>query len=507
MINTDLDIDQLFRHSEELLLAVGPHRKITYMNKKAESVFHNASLLKEIEHLFSFDVCILEKKDILNYNPASEAFLSEIPFRAEILLQTGEDDYKKFNLRSFKNNKNTIIILSDISAPENEKRIIELEEENRAFLRVKERAKNLAIRTGLINRISNAIRDSLKLDEIIEIIINEVSATLGLDRGYFAHIDEINTDNVDAGIKQAVNERKPVVSAVMSGNEPDSLQPRLVTPVLYREEILGILVFYRINNKKAWHEEEIALIEGICSQLASAINQGKAQTRVIQAEKMASLGQLMAGFAHEINTPLGSINSNNGIFQKCITRISGPDDIIAMLNEATGINTEAIRRINTLVTSLKNFARLDEAEYVEADLHEGIKNTLILINHEIKDRIDVVPDFGEIPPIKCYPNRLNQVFMNILVNACHSMEGQGKITVKTEKIGQKVLLSIADTGHGIQKKHLARIFDPGFTTKNPGVGTGLGLSICFRIIEQHNGRIWVESREGKGSTFKIELPV
>ncbi len=502
----NLDIDKLFRHSEELVLLVDNNKNVIYTNKKAASLLGEPLVVKEIEHLFSFDICILDKENILNYSPVSEALSSNIPFRAEILMQTGENEFKKFNLRSLKIDNKTVIILSDISVDQYAKRIAELEKANAEFLQVKERARNLAIRTGLINRISNSIRESINLDEIITVIINEVTSTLGLAGGHFAYLDEvINKD--DSGIKQTIGQKQAVASAVMTDQSTGLIQPRLVSPVLYQEEVLGILVFYHINNKKSWHEEEINLIEGIASQLAAAINQNRAQTRLVQSEKMASLGQLVAGVAHEINTPLGAINSNNSILQKCISKISLPDNVLEIFKEAMGTNAEAIRRISNLVKSLKNFARLDEAEFQESDLHEGIRNTLMLINHEIKGRIDVVEDFGELPPVKCYPNQLNQVFMNILVNAYQSIEGQGRITVRTRHSGQSVLIAISDTGCGIPKEKLKRIFDPGFTTKNVGVGTGLGLSICYQIVQNHNGSISVESEAGKGTTFTVQLPV
>lgn len=506
MVKLNTDIDELFRYSEELVLAVEPGKNIVYLNEKAVSYFGKASSVTEIEHLFSFDVCILDNENIHTYTPLSEALLPFPVFRSEVFLQTGEDKYKKFSLRSLKNSDNTLIILSGPSAEDNEKIIAELERENKDFLEVKERASSLAIRTGLINRISNSIRDSLKIEEIINIITGEVTATLGLDRGYFTYINEIK-ETEDSGIKQAIEGQKPVVSNVMTDKTIGTIQARLTTPVTYRSQILGVLVFFHRKDKKIWNEEEIALIEGIASQLASAINQSKAQTQLVQSEKMASLGQLMAGVAHEVNTPLGAINSNNSIFSKCISKISGPDSVIEIFQEAIKTNSEAVRRINDLVKSLKNFARLDEAEYKEADLHEGIKNTLMLINHEIKDRIEVVMDFGEVPPINCYPNQLNQVFMNILVNAYQSIEDKGKITIKTEKNDTGIVVSISDTGCGIPKDRLPMIFDPGFTTKSVGVGTGLGLSICYQIIQKHNGKIIVESKEGKGTTFYIELPV
>ena len=160
-----------------------------------------------------------------------------------------------------------------------------------------------------------------------------------------------------------------------------------------------------------------------------------------------------------------------------------------------------------IVRSLRNFARLDEAEMKEADLHEGINSTLILVNHHLKGRIEVVKDYGVLPRIVCYPSRLNQVFLNLLVNAAQAIEGEGKIEVETGVEEDRVFVVIRDSGKGIEGSHLDKIFDPGFTTKGVGVGTGLGLSICYQIVQDHGGEIGVESEVGVGSTFTVWLPI
>jgi len=171
------------------------------------------------------------------------------------------------------------------------------------------------------------------------------------------------------------------------------------------------------------------------------------------------------------------------------------------------VNKTACERIVKIVRSLRNFARLDEAERKMADLHEGLESTLTLVHHETKNRIEVVRDFGDIPEIECFPDQLNQVFMNILVNAAHAIEGKGKITITTRSNAGSVILTFLDTGKGISPENLVKIFDPGFTTKGVGVGSGLGLAICYRIVKEHGGRIEVQSELGRGSTFTITLPV
>ncbi|MCI0420006.1 MAG: ATP-binding protein, partial [Acidobacteria bacterium] len=164
-------------------------------------------------------------------------------------------------------------------------------------------------------------------------------------------------------------------------------------------------------------------------------------------------------------------------------------------------------RIAKIVRSLKNFARLDEAEFQKADLHEGLDSTLTLVHHELKNRAVVVKDYGSLPLVYCSPNQLNQVFMNLFINASQAIEDKGEIRIRTFSDDGKVCVQITDNGKGILPEHLSRIFDPGFTTKGAGVGTGLGLSICYNIIQRHKGNITVQSEPGRGTEFTITLPV
>ncbi len=249
----------------------------------------------------------------------------------------------------------------------------------------------------------------------------------------------------------------------------------------------------------------------------------ESQGQLVQAEKMAALGSLVAGIAHEINTPLASINSNNDIFSLTNQKVHQllrehvpPEifqpggnlaEILSMIDDAIRTNRMACERIVKIVRSLRNFARLDEAERKKVDIHEGIESTLTLVAHELKRRVRVVKEFGAVREIECYPNQLNQVFMNILVNASQAIEGEGEIRIRTWEQDDTVRIAFSDNGKGIPPEVLPKVFDPGFTTKKAGLGTGLGLSICYRIIQDHGGRIEVESEAGRGSTFTIVLPI
>jgi len=235
----------------------------------------------------------------------------------------------------------------------------------------------------------------------------------------------------------------------------------------------------------------------------------------IQSEKMAALGLLVAGVAHEINTPMGAIRSNNDIMTRGVAKVRtllGSDakaeltKVLDILSEVCRNNEIAVDRITHIVRTLKNFARLDEAERKKANINEGIESTLTLLQHQLKNRIRIVKEFGDIPEIECFPNQLNQVFMNILVNSAQAIHDHGQINVKTERVGDAVRVSISDNGVGIPPEHLRKIFDPGFTTKGVGVGTGLGLAICYKIIQDHRGTIEAES-SNQGTTFTLTLPL
>ena len=238
-------------------------------------------------------------------------------------------------------------------------------------------------------------------------------------------------------------------------------------------------------------------------------------SQLIQTEKMAALGLLVAGVAHEINTPMGAIHSNNDIMTRAVGKVRkllepAPDNevrrLLDILGEVCRNNEIATERIMKIVGSLKNFARLDEAERKKVDIHDGIESTLSLLRHQLKNRIRIVKSFGDIPEIECYPNELNQVFMNILVNAAQAIKHRGEITVKTWREGDRVKIAISDTGVGIPPENLSKVFDPGFTTKGVGLGTGLGLSICYKIIQDHRGTIAAESSK-QGTTFTISIPL
>jgi PAS domain S-box-containing protein len=259
------------------------------------------------------------------------------------------------------------------------------------------------------------------------------------------------------------------------------------------------------------------------------------QAMLIHSEKMNALGQLVAGVAHEINNPVSFVNSNLHslrtsmddfftAYTKLETLLKGQG--IEMENAAQAIRAQAdvdflqedvgdlltaslrgLGRVTRIVQALRTFSRLDEADLKVADLRENIESTLILARAEMRDRVTVELDMEALPPIRCYPAELNQVFLNIVVNAAQAIEGEGKLTIRGRDAGKEVMLQFIDTGTGMSPDVMAQIFHPFFTTKPIGVGTGLGLSIAYKIItDRHKGRIEVSSTPGAGSTFTLILP-
>ena len=226
---------------------------------------------------------------------------------------------------------------------------------------------------------------------------------------------------------------------------------------------------------------------------------------------------------HEINTPIGTINSTTDTSGRSITRIvkeiegaASLDSVknnrqfqnsVKALRDSNPITMAASERITKIVGSLKAFAHLDEATYQKADLHEGLENTLTLLEHDFKDKIEVVREYGEIPEVTCNPAEVNQVFMNLLQNAAEAVKDKGTIVIQTFEEEGNVHVCVSDTGIGITPRQRERLFDPAFTKKRSRMKAGLGLFTSANIVQKHNGQIQVESEVGKGSAFTVILPV
>ncbi|WP_303290088.1 ATP-binding protein [Marinobacter sp. SS5-14b] len=255
----------------------------------------------------------------------------------------------------------------------------------------------------------------------------------------------------------------------------------------------------------------------------------QANRQLLQSEKLAAIGQLAAGVAHEINNPVGYVYSNLQSLESYLTDLFRLTDAVDSaksledlrlikqnidydylrddLKDLLAESREGIERVKTIISAMKDFSYIEDEEFKLADLHRGIETTLNVVNNELKYKAEVIREFGELPEIECIMSQLNQVIMNLLVNAAHAIEEFGKITVRTRHTNGNVEIEVEDTGKGISEEHLNRIFEPFFTTKPIGKGTGLGLSLSFNIVEKHNGKIEASSTPGQGTRFRITLPV
>jgi signal transduction histidine kinase len=324
------------------------------------------------------------------------------------------------------------------------------------------------------------------------------------------------------------------MSVVMSG-----LRSIACAPLIGQGGTLGIL--YMENNRSigAFSQDDLELLCAVASQLAlSAENarffealqqanealEAKVEERTAelreselkryQAEKMASLSRLVAGVAHEINNPLGALKGNLEIVTVLTGRLATAEgrtpkevQLLEQLAKLGHESAAACGRILGVVRSLRSFARLDEAGFKMANVNEGLEAAVRLLDPATRQRVEVVVNLGEIPPIPCFPALLNEAFMNLLFNACQAIKQKGQVFLSTRREGEEVVVEFRDTGAGIPREHLSKIFEPGFTTKGVGVGVGLGLPIVHRVVEEHRGTIHVASEPGQGSTFTVRLPI
>jgi len=533
------------------VLVTDVNYKCIFINNSFKRYFPDFTDVKKFSHKLNYEICPLDI-DTETISPISQAIQSKENFLAYVSYQTKLSDYLYFNLSAEKKGKYTIIVFSDVTVDvqyENLKsdynklteKLEALKLENANLSSIKDKVQAQALKMVLVNKILNIIRESIDPTKIMKSTLKELSLTFGAFEAYYAVLDKekfaikVSTKrknneliSFDDNIYKNIQNKKITCGICIKEykeakpyNEPVR---RIIVPINYMNKLLGVIVLLSRQRRKL--DFELDILENVSFQLGSAIMQAElyeknaitvkelkqalkelkeTQLKLINSEKMASLGQLIAGVAHEINTPVASIKSNNEISKKIIKKLEGTNpDIAKLLSEINSIDAEAVLRISRLVVSLKKFIRLDEAEIQEVNINDELDITLNLIRHETKNKIEVVKKYGDIPSIKCYAGMLNHVFMNILVNACQAIENKGTITIQTEYADKKVVIKIRDTGKGIDEPE--KIFNAGYTTKGVGVGTGLGLAIAAKVIEKHKGKIEVNTVLNRGSEFTITIP-
>ncbi|MEH2386494.1 MAG: GAF domain-containing protein [Nostoc sp.] len=443
-----------------------------------------------------------------------------------------------------------------------------------------EREKSME-RQELLAATIDKIRQSLDIQTIFRTTTQAVRELLEVERVAIYRFNpdwsgKFVADSFKDGWK-AVAQPQPMIRETFEDTDDDNELPRNETfvPIREGEKLWGLLVAYQNSQPRYWKEEEINLLAqvgvqfGIAIQQAELLEQTKrqtleitqalqelkqTQTRLIQGEKMAALGQLLAGVAHEINNPISFIfgnlihlneytqellnlvklyRQNSSLLPTVQQQIDKTDLDFLMEDlpktlESMKVGTE---RICEIVLSLRNFSRTDEVELKPVDIHEGLDSTLLILGHRLKNNnkrpaIEIVKEYGSLPLLECYPAQLNQVFMNLLSNSIDALEEKYKtiqenylklsqrcpiisltIWISTQAVNNQIVIRIADNGLGIPEEVRSHIFDPFFTTKAIGKGTGLGLSISYQIVvEKHHGQIKCSSKPGEGTEFLIEIP-
>lgn len=344
--------------------------------------------------------------------------------------------------------------------------------------------------------------------------------------------------------------------------EQSGLHSIVVQPMVYGDRSKGVIILSETDPRRQWVDSELELVKSVAGQVAVAIKQvtlidelskknkdlmqkninldlknselRTMQSQLIHQEKMASLGRLVAGIAHELNNPINFVHGNLPYLKEYVTDLKGLVDsvesnmngdrkefdrlkeevkydfLVTDLDNILADLNEGADRIRHIVRNLKSFSRLDEAELKDASIHDGIESTLkILSQYFGRDKVKVTKKYGELPTVLCYPGQLNQLWMNLLSNAAQALEGtdEPEVTIETRGGSEQVVVTISDNGPGIKPEIQSKIFDPFYTTKPVGQGTGLGLSICHSIVERHGGKILLDSSPGEGTSFTVKIPV
>ncbi|MGD1857312.1 MAG: GAF domain-containing protein [Leptolyngbyaceae cyanobacterium] len=417
------------------------------------------------------------------------------------------------------------------------------------------------------------IRQSLDIDVIFTTTTQEVRQLLEVERVaiYRFNADWSGTFVADSMIDswQPAKPSPTMIQDVFAKPEQDGQLPRneVFVPISQGEKLWGLLMAYQTSKPRYWDDDEVSLLAQVGTQLGIALQQAEllnktqqqtatlnqtlqtlksTQARLVQGEKMAGLGQLAAGIAHEINNPVGFISSNLEPMQEYVSGLlellrlyqqQYPEPVQPIQNKIDDIEMDFVledlpkimtsmkmgtSRIVDIVRSMQNFSRVDEAAIKNVNIHQGIDSALLILKHRLKaskhrSAIDIVKSYGNIPVIQCYVSHLNQVFMNLIVNAIDAFEEartpeiqipEIRISTVWQQESQTLLIEVADNGPGISEDVLDNIFNPFFTTKPVGKGTGLGLSISYQIVtEMHKGKLSCQSKLGQGTTFSIEIPV
>ncbi len=545
----------------DAVCAFSDDNKIIFKNKSFLSSFAAYTTLERFKKHFNFNLCFLSLENLKNQTPIDLLLKSKENFHTICSYQNKNEEYIYYYIYTFIYENYKIAVFKDITTIDKMESVEkqynklkemydEVKESTEKFSKLKEHAQTQVLKMGIINRISLVIRETNDIKKILACALGEIHNLLGSFKTYFSTKEknlyriQYSVNNTEARnsisaryedevLTQIKNKNIVVTSCLKEALNYDDFLPkgvkRIIIPVYNKNLLLGIIVTF--TKQKFQIDDNREILQSVSVQLASSIIQAgliqqlnlknkklektltelkDTQIQLINTEKMASIGQLVSGVAHEINTPLASISSNNNLINKILSSSSISSKELKILKDLNLLDIEAAKRISDIVKSLKRFVRLDEAEFQKADINKELDLTLKLITHELKNNIKIVKEYSNIPPVYCSVNMLNQVFMNLLVNACHSINSDkinGTITISTSSDDKNLIVKIRDNGVGIPLEIQNKIFNTGFTTKKIGIGTGLGLSISKKIIELHKGSISFTSKKNEGTEFTVAIPL
>lgn len=554
-----MDKLEFFNNFSEPVCAFDLEMQLAFRNQCFISAFSSNVSFERLKKRFNFNLCFLSSEN-LNMTPLDILLKSNENVHTICSYQNLRGEYIYYYVYSFKFDKYKMVVFKDITSDETLETLTDkyaqlqsdynvLKETNQKYSKLQEHSQNQVLKMGIINRISLVIRETNDIETVLSSALEEIHNLIGSYKTYFSMKEKsafkirycVNSADVDIlteyeeEVIQKIKDKDIVVTPCLKEyqNSKNFLPrgvTRIIIPVYNKNRLLGIIVTF--TKHKFYLDDNREILQSISVQLASSIIQAgliqqlnkknkklektleelkETQLQLINSEKMASVGQLVSGVAHEINTPLASISSNSSMISRLIENKDVLNkDHLELLQDLNAIDIEAVQRISNIVKSLKRFVRLDEAEFQEADINKEIDLTLKLMAHELKNNITVVKDYSDIPPVMCSVNMLNQVFMNLLVNACHSFDEKANnkiIKISTCVQNENLIVKIADNGCGIPQNLQNKIFNVGFTTKQIGIGTGLGLSISRKIVERHKGTIDFVSKESIGTEFVVSIPM
>ncbi len=557
-----MDKFNFYNNFNDAICIFSKDNNIVFRNTKFLTVFSDCKTIERFKKHFNFNLCFLSSENFKDLTPIDILIKSKENFHTICTYQNLNEEYIYYYIYAFNFNDYKVVVFKDITYYENfnnlqikyttlQEDYKEIKTSTNKFLKLQEHAQEQVLKMGIINKISLIIRETNDIETILSSALEEIHKLLGSFKTYFSMKEknffrikytigdntqdtDILTEYEDNVIKQIKNKNIFVSNCLKEYlNSSVFLQKgtrRIIIPVYNKNKLLGIIV--TLTKQKVQIEDNKEILQSISVQLASSIIQAgliqqlnkknkklqktlselkETQLQLINTEKMASIGQLVSGVAHEINTPLASISSNNDLINRILANKNNLSlEQIEILRELNNIDIEAAQRISNIVKSLKRFVRLDEAEFQKADINKEIDLTLKLLTHELGNNIEIIKNYSAIPEVMCSVNMLNQVFMNLLVNACHSIKQkkQKGIIVITTMADEKFLtVKIKDNGTGIPSEIQSKIFNAGFTTKKIGIGTGLGLSISKKIVELHKGSISFVSKQNEGTEFTVSIPV